>query len=191
MDTSIMAVNAAQGILEAFGAISGAKDQAKQLNQAAEIDEYNAGAALRQSNFNANQFYKQFNQNMGKGIAQIGGSNLRSDTFDALVLQNVEEAAIQAENIRYEGTMTAYNLKNEAKMKRYQAQLGKYNARMGAIGALFGSAVTGYMQGKKLQDLKPNTGGKATGAPINLVGAFSGKGGSSLPTLETRLPEVY
>lgn len=176
---TMMGVEIAQGIFEAFGIMSAAKDQAAQLEQSALMNEYNAAAALRQSNFNVNQFYKQFDQNMGQGLARIGASNLRSDTFEDLVYQNVEEAAIQAENMRHEGAMQAYNEKNAANMKRYQAKLGKYNAKVGAITPLFGAATKGYMAGKQLGAMKPQTAGVATGAPIDLTGGMPSSGGFS------------
>jgi len=110
----------------------------------AQIAEQEAGAIDKRTEFQLDQFDKDYQRFAGKTEVSTAKAGVQQGTGTALriAMKNAEEAEIQRDVITYEGDVAKARKFEEANFYRIQGDFARQTGRMAAMGTLFRGATT-------------------------------------------------
>lgn len=135
------------GIIGAYGQMyqGHAAKQAGEFN--AQVAEQNAELAIKQAKEEEVKFRSVMKRQLGDMRAAIGASGI---TLEGSPLEVIEDSAAQAEmdaiSIRKAGEMKAHTYRTDAKLQRFQGEMGLQGSYYGAASSLLmaGGQAAGY-----------------------------------------------
>lgn len=126
--------------LQIFGALTGAANERRQANYAADVAQQNARIAAAQGNAAEDQQRRINRMRLGeqRAAAAQSGFDPSSGDFAALQVESAANAELDALTTRYTGQMQAVSLENEARGLRANARTANMQGYLNAAGSLAG-----------------------------------------------------
>lgn len=138
------------GAVSAYGQLmqGQAAKQAGEYN--AQVAEQNAMLSLQQSKEEERKFRIQARRQVGEIKASYGASGVQLEGSPLDVLEdNVEQMETDAQSIRQNGINRAVAFKNQARLDRFQGEMGLQGSYFSAAGSLLGAGSQAYGKMKR------------------------------------------